>query len=78
MVYPKTSTQVDYEVELAAIIGKRGKDIAESDAFDHIAGYTVFNDISARDIQFADKQWFREKASTHSHPRALPWSSANK
>jgi 2-keto-4-pentenoate hydratase/2-oxohepta-3-ene-1,7-dioic acid hydratase in catechol pathway len=62
VVYPKTSTQVDYEVELAAIIGKRGKDIAESDAFDHIAGYTVFNDISARDIQFADKQWFRGKS----------------
>ena len=62
VVYPKSSTQVDYEVELAAIIGKRGKDIHESNAFDHIAGYTVFNDISARDIQFADKQWFRGKS----------------
>jgi acylpyruvate hydrolase len=62
VVYPKISTQVDYEVELAAIIGKRGKYIAESDAFDHIAGYTVFNDISARDIQFADEQWFRGKS----------------
>ena len=61
VVYPKISTQVDYEVELAAIIGKRGKNVAESDAFNHIAGYTVFNDISARDIQFADKQWFRGK-----------------
>jgi 2-keto-4-pentenoate hydratase/2-oxohepta-3-ene-1,7-dioic acid hydratase in catechol pathway len=62
VIYPKISTQVDYEVELAAIIGKRGKDIAQSDAFDYIAGYTVFNDISARDIQFADKQWFRAKS----------------
>jgi len=62
VVYPKISTQVDYEVELAAIIGKPGKEISESDAFDHIAGYTVFNDISARDIQFADKQWFRGKS----------------
>ena len=62
VIYPKISTQVDYEVELAAIIGKRGKDIPESDAFDHIAGYTVFNDISARDIQFGDKQWFRGKS----------------
>jgi 2-keto-4-pentenoate hydratase/2-oxohepta-3-ene-1,7-dioic acid hydratase in catechol pathway len=62
VVYPKISTQVDYEVELAAIIGKRGKDVAESEALDHIAGYTVFNDISARDIQFADKQWFRGKS----------------
>jgi acylpyruvate hydrolase len=62
VVYPNISTQVDYEVELAAIVGKRGKNVAESDAFDHIAGYTVFNDISARDIQFADKQWFRGKS----------------
>ena len=62
VVYPKISSQVDFEVELAAIIGKRGKDIPESDAFDHIAGYTVFNDVSARDIQFADKQWFRGKS----------------
>jgi len=62
VVYPKISTQVDFEVELAAIIGKRGKDIPELDAFDHIAGYTVFNDVSARDIQFGDKQWFRGKS----------------
>jgi acylpyruvate hydrolase len=62
VVYPKISTQVDFEVELAAIIGKRDKDIPESDAFDHIAGYTVFNDVSARDIQFGDKQWFRGKS----------------
>lgn len=62
VVYPKISTQVDYEVELAVIMGKRGKDIRESDAFKHVAGYTVFNDVSARDIQFADKQWFRGKS----------------
>jgi 2-keto-4-pentenoate hydratase/2-oxohepta-3-ene-1,7-dioic acid hydratase in catechol pathway len=62
VVYPKISTQVDYEVELAAVIGKRGKGIPESDAFDYVAGYTVFNDVSARDIQFADKQWFRGKS----------------
>ena len=62
IVYPKISTQVDYEVELAAVIGKRGRDIPESDALDYVSGYTVFNDISARDIQFADKQWFRGKS----------------
>jgi 2,4-diketo-3-deoxy-L-fuconate hydrolase len=62
VVYPRISAQVDYEVELAAIIGKRGKDIPESNAYDHVAGYTVFNDVSARDIQFADKQWFRGKS----------------
>ena len=62
IIYPKISTQVDHEVELGVIIGKRGKDVPESEAFDHVAGYTVFNDISARDIQFADKQWFRGKS----------------
>jgi 2-keto-4-pentenoate hydratase/2-oxohepta-3-ene-1,7-dioic acid hydratase in catechol pathway len=62
VVYPRISAQVDYEVELAAVIGKRGKDIPESNAYDHVAGYTVFNDVSARDIQLADKQWFRGKS----------------
>jgi acylpyruvate hydrolase len=62
VIYPKISTQVDYEVELAAIIGKRGKDIPESHALDHVAGYSIFNDVSARDIQFEDKQWFRGKS----------------
>jgi 2-keto-4-pentenoate hydratase/2-oxohepta-3-ene-1,7-dioic acid hydratase in catechol pathway len=62
VVYPKISTQVDYEVELAAIIGKGGKDIPESHALDHVAGYSIFNDVSARDIQFEDKQWFRGKS----------------
>jgi acylpyruvate hydrolase len=62
IVYPEISNEVDYEVELGIVIGRRGRKIPESDAFDHIAGYTVFNDISARDIQFGDKQWFRGKS----------------
>ena len=62
IVYPRISSQVDYEIELAVVMGKRGRNISESDAFDYIAGYTVFNDISARDLQFADKQWFRGKS----------------
>ena len=62
VVYPKISTQVDYEIELAAVIGKEGRDLSEPDASNHIGGYTVFNDISARDIQFKDKQWFRGKS----------------
>jgi 2-keto-4-pentenoate hydratase/2-oxohepta-3-ene-1,7-dioic acid hydratase in catechol pathway len=62
VIYPRISAQVDYEVELAAVIGKRCKNASESDAFDHVAGYTVLNDVSARDIQFADKQWFRGKS----------------
>lgn len=62
IIYPRISSQVDYEVELAVILGRLGRDIPESNAFDHVAGYTVFNDISARDVQFADKQWFRDKS----------------
>ena len=62
VVYPKISTQVGHEVELAVTVGKRGKDVTESEAFDHVAGHTVFNDTSARDIQSADKQWFRGKS----------------
>ncbi len=62
IIYPEISKKVDYEVELAFIIGKKGKDIPIEEAFDHIAGYTVFNDVSARDIQFGDGQWFRGKS----------------
>ncbi|SDK83663.1 fumarylacetoacetate hydrolase family protein [Natronorubrum texcoconense] len=49
--WPAYSSIMDYELEIAAVIGKRGRDIAAEDAEDHIAGYTVFNDFSARDIQ---------------------------
>jgi acylpyruvate hydrolase len=62
ILYPRISKKVDYEVELALVIGRKGKDIAVEDAFDFIAGYTVFNDVSARDIQFGDGQWFRGKS----------------
>ncbi|MFX1476213.1 MAG: fumarylacetoacetate hydrolase family protein [Promethearchaeota archaeon] len=61
IVLPKNS-QVDYEVELAVIIGKGGRHIPENRALDHVGGYTVFNDISARNYQFRDRQWFRGKA----------------
>ena len=44
------------------IIGKKGKDIPVEDAKDHIFGYTCFNDVSARDVQFKDKQWTRGKS----------------
>lgn len=62
VVYPKISSQVDYEIELGVVIGKGGSDIPQSDALAHVGGYTIFNDISARDIQFGDKQWFRGKS----------------
>jgi len=62
IVKPAFVKELDYEAELAVIIGKRGKDIRVEDATDHIFGYTCFNDVSARDIQFRDKQWTRGKS----------------
>jgi len=62
IVKPAFVKQLDYEAELALIIGKRGKNIAVEDTKDHIFGYTCFNDVSARDIQFKDKQWTRGKS----------------
>jgi 2-keto-4-pentenoate hydratase/2-oxohepta-3-ene-1,7-dioic acid hydratase in catechol pathway len=54
VVYPKRVKLLDYEVELAAIIGEKCKDVSRKEALDHVAGFSVFNDISARDIQFAE------------------------
>ncbi len=62
VVYPKIVKQLDYEGELVVIIGKRGKNIREEDAMEYVFGYTVLNDVSARDIQFGDKQWTRGKS----------------
>ena len=52
--WPLETTKLDYELELACIIGRRGRDIAESEAGHYIAGYTIMNDFSARDIQFQE------------------------
>jgi len=62
IVKPEFVKELDYEAELAAIISKKGKDIAVENAKNHIFGYTCFNDVSARDIQFKDKQWTRGKS----------------
>ncbi|HEY3104674.1 MAG TPA: fumarylacetoacetate hydrolase family protein [Pyrinomonadaceae bacterium] len=62
VVLPSTSTQVDYEAELAVVIGRRAKQVSASRALDYVLGYTCFNDISARDFQFADGQWQRGKS----------------
>lgn len=62
VILPEDSEQVDYEAELAVIIGKEGKDISEDQALDYIYGYTVMNDVSARDVQFKDVQWVRGKS----------------
>lgn len=54
---PSFSEQLDYEGELVAVIGKVARDVAESDALDYVAGYSIFNDGSIRDYQFKSPQW---------------------
>src|SRR3954468_7915400 len=54
---PRFSEKVDYEAEVAFVIGRRCKDVSEADALDVIAGYTLLNDLSARDYQFKTLQW---------------------
>ncbi len=62
IVHPDGVEQVDYEVELAVVIGRTASDVDAADARDHVAGYTVLNDVSARDAQFDDGQFFRGKS----------------
>ncbi len=59
---PPNSTQVDYEAEFAVVMGKSGRRIPEERAYEYVAGYTILNDITARDMQFGDKQWYRGKS----------------
>jgi len=59
---PRSSGKVDWEVELAVVIGREGKRIPRGDALDYIAGYAVMNDVSGREAQFSDLQWFRGKS----------------
>lgn len=61
IVCPSFVTKLDYEIELALVIGKNSKNIPESKAMEAIFGYMIFNDVSARDIQFKDKQFTRGK-----------------
>jgi acylpyruvate hydrolase len=49
--YPRSTKQLDYEIEMAIVIGKKGKDIPKEKAMEHVVGYTILNDLSARDIQ---------------------------
>ncbi len=62
ILLPVGSEQVDFEAELAVVIGRRAKNIKLEDAMDYVFGYTNFNDVSARDMQFADGQWQRGKS----------------
>lgn len=59
---PTGSEQVDYEAELAFVIGRFSKNVPKENAMQHVFGYTNFNDVSARDFQFADGQWQRGKS----------------
>jgi 2,4-diketo-3-deoxy-L-fuconate hydrolase len=62
VLLPHSSGQIDWEVELAVVIGREGKRIARHDDPIHIAGVTIMNDVSGRQAQFADSQWFRGKS----------------
>jgi 2-keto-4-pentenoate hydratase/2-oxohepta-3-ene-1,7-dioic acid hydratase in catechol pathway len=59
---PHQSDQVELEIELAIVIGKQAKNVTVDQALDHVFGYTIGNDITARDLQFSDLQWARSKA----------------
>ncbi len=62
VIDPKVSKAVDYEAELAVIIGKPGRGIAAKHAFDHVWGYTIINDVTARDLQARYSQWLIGKS----------------
>jgi 2-keto-4-pentenoate hydratase/2-oxohepta-3-ene-1,7-dioic acid hydratase in catechol pathway len=62
IVYPKESSRVDYEAELAIVIKKQGRNIHQSRAKEYILGYTCLNDVTARDLQKKDGQWTRSKS----------------
>jgi len=62
IIYPDSSKQVDYEVELGIVISREAYHVKETDAQDFIGGYTVLNDVTARDLQRKDVQWTRAKS----------------
>ena len=65
---PAASDKVDYEAEVAFVIGRRAQEVSEADALEHVAGYTLLNDLSARDLQFATPQWMPGKVFDGSAP----------
>jgi 5-carboxymethyl-2-hydroxymuconate isomerase len=62
VIDPSVTQRVDWEVELAVVVGRTMTRVAVDDALQHVAGYTVANDVSARDVQFGDGQWVRGKS----------------
>jgi acylpyruvate hydrolase len=69
---PSNTRMLDYEAELALVIGKAGRHIPEERALEHVAGYTVFDDVSARNFQMTDSQWLRVKSQDTFAPMG-PW-----
>ena len=76
IICPKFVKELDYEVELAVIIGKECKNVSEEQAMNQIFGYMILNDVSARDIQFQDKQFTRGKSFDTFAPCG-PWITTN-
>ena len=72
VIIPKASSMVDYEAELAVVIGKPGYQISAAKAMDHVFGYTIMNDVSARDVQRATTQWSLGKSFPTFAPMG-PW-----
>ena len=72
VVIPPFTDKVDWEVELAVVIGRQARDVAVEDALDHVAGYVIVNDVSARDIQKSEGQWSRAKSLDTFKPMG-PW-----
>jgi 2-keto-4-pentenoate hydratase/2-oxohepta-3-ene-1,7-dioic acid hydratase in catechol pathway len=62
VMVPPEAEQVDYEAELAVVVGRRASRVAEADALDHVAGYACANDVSSRSLQFRSSQWLLGKA----------------
>ena len=62
IVLPHQAKEVDWEAELGVVIGRRAQRVPQAEALDHVAGYVCANEVSARDIQFADGQWTRGKS----------------
>jgi 2-keto-4-pentenoate hydratase/2-oxohepta-3-ene-1,7-dioic acid hydratase in catechol pathway len=62
ILLPRESSQADFEAELAFVVGRRAKNVRREEAMNYVLGYTNFNDVSARDFQFADGQWTRGKS----------------
>ncbi len=72
ILYHRATQQLDYEVELAVVIGKRGRDIPIAKALDYVFGYTIMNDVTARDLQRRHQQWFKGKSLDSFAPLG-PW-----